>query len=88
LIEWKRQGTGIVGVLSFSDGRQGNVVLVGPWQNAKGATLVMTGVDNTPQMVRMDEGLALLHPSQVMEIMSMQEREFGDKGLSAPKHLE
>ena len=88
MIDWKRQGAGVVGTLSFMDGRKGNVVLVGPWQDAKGATLVLPTASSTPETVRMGEGLALLHPAQVMAIMTMQERVFGDKGLAVPRRLE
>lgn len=77
-----------MGSLSFADGRHANVVLVGPRQNTKAATLVLPaeageGVRTLPLV----EGLDLLHPETVIDVVCMQERVFGQAGLEPPPEL-
>ncbi len=67
------------------DGRQANIVLVGPRNNPKGAVLVMPPQGNGPlPTLPLTEGLELLHPEAVIDIFAMQERAFGEAGLESP----
>ncbi len=88
-IIWKRQGAAVIGAITYQDGRFGNVVLVGGVRNSKGAALVLpaTNDDGKPQTMLLQAGSTLLHPMQLVEILCMQERIFGDRGLVAPEAL-
>lgn len=68
------------------DGRTGSVVLVGARDNAKGAVLVFPGKGSDGvEKVPLSNGLEMLHPQQVTEILCMQERAFGKSGLTPPQ---
>ena len=82
---WRKQGAAIVGNLTLLRGRVCNVVLVGNAQNAKGATLVLPGEGGRgPKTVLLSAGHDLLHPRCVIDILCMQERFFGNRGLPVP----
>lgn len=88
MIKYRRQGTAIVGTLSLLDGRLGNVVLIGARDNPKGATLVLAGKEGgAVQAIALGQGLGLLHPATVVDILCMQERLFGGVGLPRPSEL-
>lgn len=75
----------MVGRLTYADGRPGNVVLVGPKENPKGATLVLPPEGGGAlKTLSLAEGLALLRPGAAVDIICMQERVFGTTGLEAP----
>jgi len=74
-----------VGNLSLLDGRQANVVLVGPRENPKGATLVLPAEGGGPvRALPLAEGIELLHPETVIDIICMQERVYGETDLESP----
>lgn len=85
-MNWKQQGSAVVGALDLADGRQATVVLVGARSNPKGAALVTTSggdaacVSTTP----VGECLHLLSAKQVIDVFAMQERVFGNSGLNSP----
>ena len=85
-IVWRKQAAAWVGDLSLSDGRRGNIVLVGPRANPRGAVLVLPEdkegkVTTTP----ISAGYEMLDPQQLIEIQCMQERAFGKTGLTPPQ---
>ncbi len=79
----------MVGTLTLTDGRKGNVVLVGARTNPKGAALVLPGESgDSPKTVLLKDGLGWVHPEQVLELLCMQERSFGTAGLPVPTGLD
>lgn len=85
MVAWHKQGAAVVGRVSYQDGRPGNVVLVGPRANPKGATLVLPPEGGGQlKTLPLREGVSLLHPATVVEIICMQERVFGESGLMSP----
>ncbi len=57
--------------------------------NPKGVALIVPSPDGgDPQTVLLRDGLGLVHPSVLIEILGMQERAFGERGLPAPDDLE
>jgi hypothetical protein len=86
-VSWKRKGAAVVGALRLTDGRTASAVLVGPRQNANGAVLVISGKAGPPETVPLANCLGVLEPDQVLEILCMQERIFGDRGLPVPDEL-
>lgn len=88
MIGWKRQGEAIVGGLTLVNGVKGNVVLVGPAANPRGATLITPGDDpQKPRTALLPAGCEQLAPSDYLEILCMQERGFGDRGFPEPGGL-
>lgn len=74
-----------MGTLQLSDGRAANVVLVGSRQNAKGAVLLVPGIQGQVETFPLSSGLDVLHPQHVIDILLLQERAFGLTGLVPPK---
>ncbi|MFP4500968.1 MAG: hypothetical protein ACLFTT_08210 [Candidatus Hydrogenedentota bacterium] len=88
-IAWRKQGAAVVGTLTLTDGRKGNVVLVGARTNPKGAALVLPGESGeAPMTVMLKDGLDRMYPQQMLELLCMQERSFGTAGLPAPTGLD
>jgi hypothetical protein len=86
VISWKQQGAAVVGSLEFTDGRQGNAVLVGARQNPKGAVILFsTGPGEHLKTIPLYEALDMLHPGSVVEIICMQELAYG-KGQPRLQH--
>lgn len=78
-----------MGRLSLTDNRQGNIVLVGPRQNPKGAVLVLPGEAGGPvQTVPLAMALALVSAAYTVEILCMQERAFGGNSLPKPPQID
>ena len=87
-IAWKRQGAAVVGALDFVHGARGNVVLVGPASNPKGAALLVPDPESgKTKPVPLGKAFAILHPRNIIEILCMQERVFGSRGLPPPAGL-
>ncbi|MCC6144887.1 MAG: hypothetical protein IT368_13865 [Candidatus Hydrogenedentes bacterium] len=86
VVAWKRKGSAVVGTLRLNDGRAANAVLVGPRQNPNGAVIVSAGPSGT-ETLPLPQALELLAPPQVVDILCMQERIFGDRGLPVPDEL-
>ena len=85
VISWKKQGEAIVGGLALAGGGRGNVILVGPACNPKGATIIIPGDDpKLPQTALLPAGSEKLSPGDYVEILCMQERGFGDRNFPAP----
>lgn len=85
MISWNEQGAALVAQLLLRDGRHGSVVLVAPRSNAKGATLFLPGSDaGKPEILPLLQGIDLLRPEDLVQILAMQERVFGDSGLPRP----
>lgn len=88
-LSWRKQGAAVVGTVTFMDGRRGNVVLVGPRENPKGAVAVVPGGEGEPPATHLlTDALNLLHPQQLTEVVCMQERAFGGFRLPAPVELD
>ncbi len=88
MIAWKKQGAAWVGARTFSDGARGNVVIVGSREIPKGAVLLFPGTNKGAlQSAPLAEHLDKLTPQQVVDILCMQERAFGESGLQAPPDL-
>jgi len=86
VIRWKRQGPAWIGELHLLDGRSAYVVLVGPRNAHTGAVLVLAGKSESERKTAfLDESVHLLHPLQVVDVLCLQERAFGDKGLPLPE---
>lgn len=83
---WKKQGSAVVGSIEVSDGRKATVVLVGARNNPKGAALVLSseGADQGVSTQPIAQCLHLLSAQQVIDIVTMQERVFGNSGLASP----
>jgi len=89
VISWKKQGEAIVGGLELAGGKRGNVVLVGPASNPKGATLIIPGDDpKRPQTTPLPAGCGHLSPDDFLDILCTQERGFGDRNFPAPGDID
>lgn len=78
----------MVGALTFINGIRANVVLVGPGTNPKGAALLVPAPEGAkPKTVLLADAVAILHPRNIIEILCMQERAFGSRGLPPPEGL-
>jgi len=85
VIVFRKQGAAVVGNVTYVNGQQGNVVLVGPREHPKGATLVLPAQgESAIRTMPFAEGLALLRPETVVDILCIQERVFGQAGFSSP----
>ena len=74
-----------MGTLSLRDGRQANVVLIGPRENPKGATLVVPGEAGAEaRALPLSECLDMLHAESAIDIVCMQERVYGGRDLPSP----
>lgn len=77
-----------MGGLALHGGGRGNVVLVGPSTNPKGATLIIPGDDpQKPQTALLPAGSEKLSPSDYLDVICMQERAFGSRNFPAPGEL-
>lgn len=85
-MNWKKQGSAIVANFDVTDGRKATVVLVGARSNPKGAALVLSsgGADQSVTTEPIAQRLDLLTAKQVIDIVTMQERVFGNLGLPSP----
>lgn len=80
-----RKGAAWVGALTLEDGRQGNVVLVGPRDNPKGAVLVLPAeTAGETETIAFNAGIGNLSEGAIVDILCMQERAFGSSGLTPP----
>lgn len=86
MITFKRQGATFIGAFPLSDGRKAQAVIIDGRKNSKGAVLVVSkGPGDQPEAAPVDQSLALLTAEQVIDIVCMQERAFGDSGLGRPE---
>lgn len=85
-MNWKKQGSAVVGSVLVTDGRKATVVLVSARSNPKGAALVLPANDDRAAVATepVANCLHLLTPKSVIDILTMQERVFGQSGLPAP----
>ena len=82
LIEWSERGEALVGATSLTNGARASIVLVGPRSNPKGAMLVLPAADGeSADTIPLERALDALLPAQVVEILCVQERSFGNSGL-------
>ena len=89
MVRWKRQGEAIVGGVALANGGRGNVVLVGPASNPRGATLIIPGDDpQKPRTALLPAGCEQLAPGDYLEILCMQERGYGECGFPEPEGLD
>lgn len=82
MIAWKKQGSGLVGSLTLTDGAECRAVLVGPRSDPQGAVLVVAG--DTPgalEKMPLSKALGRLSPDTAIDIICAQERAFGGCGL-------
>lgn len=84
-MNWKRQGVAVVTGVELADGRHGNVVLVGPRSNPKGAAVVLAGErTDAVETLSIEHAAPLLPPRAVVDILCMQERVFGGTAVLGP----
>lgn len=82
MIKWNAHGAAFVGAVTLANGRRGQVVVVGPRDNPKGASLVVASASgNEPVTVPLSETLTHIRPKELIEILAAQERCFGSSGL-------
>lgn len=75
--------------MTLPNGWVGNVVLVGARSNAKGAAMILPGPEGSgPKTILLQDGISFLHSRQLIDILCMQERVFGECRLPAPEKLE
>lgn len=88
MIDWTKKGEVVVGALSLTDGRTGNAVVVGGRDNPRGVVIVAVkeGSDE-PESVSFAEASALIGPQDVIDILAIQERLHGARGLTPPAGL-
>lgn len=88
MIDWTKKGEAVVGTLSLTDGRTGNAVVIGGRDNPRGVVIVAVkdGSDE-PESVSLTEATALIGPQDVVDILAIQERLHGTRGLTAPAGL-
>lgn len=86
MIAWNKQAEAWVGQLCLGDGRGVNVVVVGPRRNPRGAAIVFPAEGKGAlAAIPLADALDQLTPEQVVDILCMQERAYGDSGLAAPE---
>ncbi len=89
MLAWKKQGVAFVSSVSLTDGRQGNVGMVGGRGNQRGIAGVLPGTGSGGGALdtkMLTEVVDLLTPDQMVEILCMQERAFG--GCDLPEFAE
>lgn len=75
-------------MLSLADGRTGNAVVVGGRDNLRGAVIVAAKEDSgEPESISLAEASALISPQDVIDILAIQERLHGTRGLTRPADL-
>jgi hypothetical protein len=85
VIGWKKQGDALVGVLTLPSGRPARIVLMGPRSNPKGAMVVIPSVtDAKPEVLPLADAAELLSAQQIIDVACVQERIYGDTGLTPP----
>lgn len=88
MIAWKKQANALVGPLQLTNGQRATVVLVGGRENPRGAAIVMaTEADGKPAPHPLMDHLDLVPLTGLVEILCMQERAYGEHGLSRPAEL-
>ena len=88
MIEWTYQGAALVGALTLANGESAQAVIVGPRDNPKGATLVVTGSNSgKPSAIPLAEAIDRLRTEEMIDIVAMQERVHGASNLQPPPHL-
>lgn len=87
MITWRKKGEAFVGSLVYNDGRKGNVVVVGGRDNPNGAALVVPVEGGEPESRPFNEGIDLLKPWHIMDVMTMQERAFGSGMLPSAEEV-
>ena len=88
MIAWQRQGGAVVGSVTLANGKGGRAVIVGGRDNPKGALLIAPGlVEVEMRPVPLREHLDALPAPQLIEVLCMQERVFGEAPLPPPDVL-
>lgn len=84
-IVWQKQNAGWVGALQLTDERAAKVVVVGSRDIPKSVMIVCAASGEDPQIETypFSEAATLLHPGNIVEIMCLQERIFGNSGMPA-----
>ena len=84
-IVWQKQSAGWVGALRLTDGRAAKVAIVGSRETPKGAMIVCANSEDAHSVETLSllESASLIHPGNVVEIMCLQERIYGNSGLPA-----
>lgn len=71
--------------VSFLDGARGNVVLAGGRNNPKGAVFLLpAGSAGKVKTVPFADAFHLLSSAAIVDVLCIQERAFGDSGLTPP----
>ena len=82
-IVWQQQSAGWVGVLRLTDDRVAKVVVVGSRETPKGAMIVCATSEEATSVetLSLSEAAPQIHPGNIVEIMCLQERIYGNSGL-------
>jgi hypothetical protein len=87
LIAWQKQGAALVGELRLSGGQPAHIVLVGDPLNEKGAVVMTSGADGARQTQLLADAADRIDPVDLIDILCMQERSFGTRGLAPAESL-
>ncbi|GMW00434.1 MAG: hypothetical protein AMXMBFR84_15710 [Candidatus Hydrogenedentota bacterium] len=83
---WKRQGAAVTTAVILKNGAKGRVVLVAGKENPKGAVMLMSGGEQGAVVTTtLTSHYRDLTQEQLVAILCMQERVFGQSGLTAPE---
>jgi len=85
LLAWKAQGTAFAADLQLLDGRRATAVIVADRQNPRGLVLLIHEGGATLTPTPFDEVGDLLAVGHWIEMLAMQERAFGTRGLPKPE---
>lgn len=79
-MEWHRQGPAILRSIQLKDGRKGVVVLIGKYGKDKNAVIVFQKGEER-EIIPLQNLLDFLKPEDLVDILCVQERFFGDRAL-------
>ena len=86
-VKWHKQGAAVVGEVLLDMQTPARVVLVGPRAAPKGAVLVCAGEDGQLVTTPFYDCVSRVPAPQLVQVICMQERQFGDSSLPAPVGL-
>lgn len=78
-MQWRRQGSAVLRVVSLRDGRKGIVVLLGSAERKQNAVLIFQKDSGEKEIIPLLNLLELLRPEDLIDIYCTQERVFGKR---------
>jgi hypothetical protein len=83
MLRWREKNGAYTAPVELGAGQREKVVLVGPRTHPMGAVIIVAPEDGGPvQKIPLDDALDDLTSAQLVEIMCMQERVFGEAARS------